>query len=92
MTTIAPVRALALALPGSSEALVRERVTFRVGQIVYLAFSGDETTMGFAFPKEERAALIESETGTFLMPERADQRHNKIGADSRRPAAAPTLL
>ena len=41
---------------------------FRVGQIVYLAFSRDETIMGFAFPKEERDALVASEPEKFLMP------------------------
>ena len=68
--TIEQVRALAGTLPRSYEALVRGRVKFRVGQIVYLAFSRDETLMGFAFPKEEREALIASEPGKFLMPER----------------------
>ena len=52
------VRELALSLPRSYEALVRGRVKFRVGRIVYLAFSRDEELMGFAFPKEEREALI----------------------------------
>ena len=54
MTTIDDVRALASELPRSYEALVRDRVRFRVGQLVYLAFSRDEKVMGFAFPKEER--------------------------------------
>jgi hypothetical protein len=61
MTTIEAVRELALTLPRSYEALVRDRVKFRVGQIVYLAFSRDETQMGFAFPKEDREALVASE-------------------------------
>jgi hypothetical protein len=78
MVTIEDVRELALSLPRSYEALVRDRVKFRVGQIVYLAFSRDETTMGFAFPKEERQALIESEPDKFLMPEMSDQRFNWV--------------
>jgi hypothetical protein len=78
MVTIEDVRELALSLPRSYEALVRDRVKFRVGQIVYLAFSRDETTMGFAFPKEERPALIESEPDKFLMPEKSDQRYNWV--------------
>jgi hypothetical protein len=45
---------------------------------VYLAFSRDETTMGFAFPKEERVALVESEPDKFLMPERGDLRYNWV--------------
>lgn len=76
MTTIESVRELALSLPRSYEALVRDRVKFRVGRIVYLAFSPDEQTMGFAFPKEERAALIASEPAKFMMPAASDQRFN----------------
>jgi hypothetical protein len=78
MATIDDVRALALTLPRSYEALVRERVKFRVGRIVYLAFSRDETLMGFAFPKEEREALIASEPDKFVMPGRSDQRYNWV--------------
>ena len=40
--TIEQARALAETLPRSYEALLRDRVKFRVGQIVYLAFSRDE--------------------------------------------------
>ncbi len=74
--TIDEVRALASSLPRTQEALVRDRVKFRVGRIVYLAFSRDETLMGFGFPKEEREALIASEPHKFLMPKPADQRYN----------------
>jgi hypothetical protein len=49
-----------------------------VGRIVYLAFSRDETTMGFAFPKEEREALVRSEPERFLMPERSDMRYHWV--------------
>jgi hypothetical protein len=76
MVTLEDVRELALSLPRSCEALVRDRVKFRVGRIVYLAFSRDETLMGFAFPKEEREALIASEPHKFVMPKRSDQRYN----------------
>jgi hypothetical protein len=78
MVTIEQVRALAETLPRSYEALVRDRVKFRVGQIVYLAFSRDEMLMGFAFPKEEREALIASEPDKFLMPEPSDMRYNWV--------------
>jgi hypothetical protein len=74
--TIEGVREVALSLPRTHEALVGDRVKFRVGRIVYLAFSRDETLMGFAFPKEEREALIASEPSKFLMPERSDLRYN----------------
>ncbi|MGH2806146.1 MAG: MmcQ/YjbR family DNA-binding protein [Actinomycetota bacterium] len=78
MTTIEAVRELALSLPRSYEALVRDRVKFRVGQIVYLAISRDETMMGFAFPKEEREALVASEPDKFLMPKPSDLRYNWV--------------
>ncbi len=76
--TIDDVRELALTLERSYEALVRDRVKFRVGRIVYLAFSRDETLMGFAFPKEERDALIASEPEKFMMPKPADQRYHWV--------------
>lgn len=76
--TIEEVRELAASLPRTEEALVRDRVKFRVGRIVYLAFSRDETLMGFAFPKEERDALIDSEPEKFMMPKRSDQRYNWV--------------
>ena len=87
MVTVEDVRALAAQLPRSYEALVRDRVKFRVGRIVYLAFSADETVMGFAFPKEERDALVASEPGKFLLPGRPDLRYNwvlvRLGAIGR---------
>jgi hypothetical protein len=78
MVTIEQVRELAITLPRTEEALVRDRVKFRVGRIVYLAFSRDETLMGFAFPKEERQALIDSEPHKFVMPKRSDQRYHWV--------------
>jgi hypothetical protein len=78
MTTIEAVRELALSLPRTTEGLVRDRVKFRVGRIVYLAFSRDETLMGFAFPKEERDALVEAEPHKFLLPRASDLRYNWV--------------
>jgi len=78
VVTIDDVRALASQLPRSYEALVRDRVKFRVGRIVYLAFSRDDTEMGFAFPKEEREALVASEPDKFFMPGKADLRYNWV--------------
>jgi hypothetical protein len=74
--TLADVRAVAAGLPRSYEAFVQGRVKFRVGRIVYLAFSRDETMMGFAFPKEWREALVESEPEKFLLPKAGDLRYN----------------
>jgi hypothetical protein len=76
MVTIADVRALASTLPRTTEAIVYGRVKFRVGRIVYLGFSRDETEMGFAFPKEWREALVESEPEKFRMPRESDLRWN----------------
>jgi hypothetical protein len=78
MVTIDDVRAYARTLPRTEEALVRDRVKFRVGRIVYVAFSRDESLMGFGFPKEERTALVESQPEKFLMPERSDLRYNWV--------------
>ena len=50
--TIDEVRALALTLPRSSEGYVHGPLKFRVGRIVYLSFSRDGSTMGFAFPED----------------------------------------
>ena len=78
MVTVDDVRAFALTLPRTTEALVHDRVKFRVGRIVYLAFSRDETIMGFAFPKEEREALVRSEPDKFMMPDRGDLRYHWV--------------
>ena len=78
MVTIDKVRGVASGLPRSYEVLVRDRIKFRVGRLVYLSFSRDETLMGFAFPKEEREALVASEPAKFLMPKPADLRYNWV--------------
>jgi hypothetical protein len=78
VVTIEEVRALASTLPRTTEGLVRDRVKFRVGPIVYLAFSPDETVMGFGFPKEERAALVASDPAKFMMPSRGDLRYHWV--------------
>ena len=76
VVTVDDVRAFAQGLPRSTEALVYGRVKFRVGRIVYLAFSRDETVMGFAFPKEWRQALVESEPEKYRLPGESDLRFN----------------
>ena len=78
MVTVDDVRAFASTLPRSTEVFVRGRIKFRIGQIVYLAFSRDETQMGFAFPKEEREALVASEPEKFLMPTTSDLRFHWV--------------
>jgi hypothetical protein len=78
VVTIDDVRLLALSLPRTTEALVYGRVKFRVGRIVYVAFSHDETVMGFAFPREEREWLVGTEPEKFLMPTGSDLRWNWV--------------
>jgi hypothetical protein len=70
------VRAFASTLPRSSEAFVRGRVKFRIGRIVYLSFSRDGSTMGFAFPKEWREALVDSDPEKFSLPSASDMRYH----------------
>ena len=78
--TVDDVRAVAATLPRSTEALVRGRVKFRVGRIVFLAFSKDGTEMGFGFPKYWRAALVESEPEKFSLPSESDLRYSWVHA------------
>ncbi|HEY2869490.1 MAG TPA: hypothetical protein VGJ11_08265 [Gaiellales bacterium] len=80
MVTLADVRAVALTLPRTTEAVVRGRIKFRVGRIVYVAFSRDETLMGFGFPKDEREWLVGTEPEKFMMPRESDLRYNWVVA------------
>jgi hypothetical protein len=76
VVTVEQVRSVAVELPRTTEAHVRGRVKFRVGRIVYLAFSRDETLLGFAFPKEWREALVATEPEKFMLPRASDLRYN----------------
>jgi hypothetical protein len=78
MVTIDDVRRIASALPRTEEHLIRDRVKFRVGRIVYAAVSRDETVLGFGFPKEERAALVEAEPEKFSLPSAGDMRYHWV--------------
>ena len=78
MITVDDVRPIALSLPRSYEVVVADHIKFRVGRLVYLAFSRDETVMGFGFPKEERAALVDSEPEKFLLPRKSEMRYNWV--------------
>lgn len=78
MVSAAAVRAFAASLPRSEEAWVRDRVKFRIGRIVWLALSADETAMGFAFPKEEREGLVAAEPDKFFLPIPSDMRYNWV--------------
>ncbi|MFF7251516.1 MmcQ/YjbR family DNA-binding protein [Embleya sp. NPDC008237] len=80
MAVIEDVQALGRELERSYPVYVNGRLKFRVGQIVYVAFSLDETVMGFAFPKEARADLVASSTHKFQMPSASDTRFNWVHA------------
>jgi hypothetical protein len=78
MVTVDEVRAVAGGLPRSSEGLVRGQVKFRIGRIVYLSLSRDGSTMGFAFPKELRNALVEGDPQKFSLPSQSDMRYHWV--------------
>ena len=80
MVTVDDVRSVAANLPRSYEVVVRGRTKFRVKQIVYLAFSRDETEMGFGFPKSEREYLVDTEPHKFFMPDEASMRFHWVEA------------
>jgi hypothetical protein len=94
MAVIDDVRHLGSELERSYEAWVRGRLKFRVGQIVYVAFSLDESVMGFAFPKEERDALVGGDPDRFHLPPESDLRFNWVHAVLARldPAEARELV
>src|SRR5215217_3794547 len=81
MAVIEDVRPLGAELERSYTVYVRGRLKFRVKQIVYVAFSLDESVMGFAFPKEEREALVLNEPRKFQLPTASDMRFNWVHAD-----------
>lgn len=78
MVTLDQVRRFASTLPRTAEALVAGRVKFRIGRIVYLAFSRDERVMGFAFPKEQRKWLVGGSPDKFMQPDRSDLRYHWV--------------
>ena len=81
MAKIDDVRALGTELERSYPVYVHGRLKFRVGQLVYVAFSLDEFVMGFAFPKEERAALVGGDPRKFQLPGESDLRFHWVHAD-----------
>jgi hypothetical protein len=78
MVTAEDVRAFALTLPRAYQAVVRDRVKFRVGRIVFLALSREETDLGFGYPKEERDALIAAEPAKFYLPIPSNLRYHWV--------------
>ena len=76
--TLDEVREFVKDFPRSYEVIVHGRIKFRVGQIVWLAFSKDETLMEFAFPREERRLLVETDPERFMYPRDTDMRFNWV--------------
>ena len=81
MAIVEDVRPLGSELERSYEVYVHGRLKFRVKQIVYVAFSLDEAVMGFAFPRDERAALVASYPRKFQLPSESDMRFHWVHAD-----------
>lgn len=80
VVSIADIREIVSGLPRAYEAVVADRVKFRVGRLVFVAMSRDETLMGFAFPKLEREGLVAGDPAKFLMPLPSDERYNWVRA------------
>jgi hypothetical protein len=76
--TVDDVRRIVAPLPRAYEVVVRDQIKFRVAQIVFVAFSCDETVMGVGFPKEEREAMVAAEPDKFMLPRKSDMRYNWI--------------
>lgn len=81
MAVLEDVLDLGSELERSYPVSVRNRLKFRVGQLVYVAFSADNLQMGFAFPREERAALVGGNPKKFRMPAPSDLRFNWVESD-----------
>ena len=94
VAVIQDVLALGAELERSCQVYVRGMLKFRVGQLVYVAFSREGSVMGFAFPKEERAALVGGDPRKFQMPAASDMRFNWVHAElaSLEPAEARELV
>jgi hypothetical protein len=80
MTSADAVRRVGLALPRVYEREVRGRWKLKVGQLVFVAFSRDETEMGFGYPRAERDGLVASDPDTFHLPGAADLRYQWVCA------------
>jgi hypothetical protein len=80
VVTVDDVRAIAAELERAYEVVVHDRIKWRVGSIVFVAFSRDESFVGLGFPKEERAGLVAGEPDKFLLPPMSDMRFNWVMA------------
>jgi hypothetical protein len=74
------IREIVRDLPRAYEVVVRDRVKWRVGRIVFAALSRDETVLGFGFPREERESALAAEPDLFLPPAKSDERYQWLQA------------
>ena len=74
------VRRVGLELPRTYEAFIGRRWKLKVRQLVYVAFSRDETAMGFGYPRDGRDGLIASDPETFFLPPTSDLRYQWVCA------------
>ena len=81
MAVVEDVLPLGETLERSYVVQVAGRLKFRVGSIVYVAFSRDESVMGFAFPIDERTVLVTSDPQKFQLPSPSDLRYNWVHAN-----------
>lgn len=80
MVTVDDVRRVGLALPRTYEFFTGGVAKLKVRQIVYVAFSRDEASMGFGYPREARDGLVESDPATFFLPPPRDLRYQWVCA------------
>ena len=80
VVTADDIRAIVRELPRAYEAIVRDRVKWRVGRIVFAALSRDETVLGFGFPRDERVTALANEPDLFLPPAKSDERYQWLQA------------
>src|SRR3954464_7722420 len=84
MVSADDVRSVGLALPRTYEFFTGGRYKLKVRQIVYAAFSKDETDLGFGYPKDARDGLVESDPETFFLPPASDLRYQWVCAHLHR--------
>lgn len=80
MVTADDIRAIVRELPRAYEAVVRDRVKWRVGRLVFAALSRDETVLGFGYPRDARATALHDEPDLFLPPASSDERYQWLQA------------
>jgi hypothetical protein len=77
VVTVEEVRSFALTLPRTTEAIVRGELKLRAGRVAYVSFSSDEALMRFAFLKDWRDALVDSEPEKYVALDECERRYNR---------------